>query len=58
MTQYKWVIIFYHACKESCRTYSEQLFDSEEECRLEGERVLEKTDFCCGIGLEVVAIES
>jgi hypothetical protein len=56
MAKYQWILIFYHACKEISRVYSETLFDSKVECQLDGERVMDDTDCCCGCSLEVIAI--
>ena len=50
-TQYRWVLILYHAGKElGERVYSDVWYDSKEECQKAAEDL--DFDYCCGYHFE------
>jgi len=50
VTQYRWVLVYYHAMKECGREYGDIWYDSKEECQQAAEAL--SFDYCCGYDFE------
>lgn len=49
-SQFRWILIFYHANKEHGRSHSIEWYDTLEECKLAAGEL--DFDYCCGYSFE------